>query len=412
LSDLPWCAAASPGGAVGRRRGPAASPRRRLRGARRPRRPLMFSPLTRRRFVAGTVGAGALASLGDFSFLGGLPALGAAATPRTVPPSPAADPLARLIEATPRKSLLEKVAAEVRKGTSYQQLLSAVFLAGVRGIQPRPVGFKFHAVLVVNSAHLASQAASDQDRWLPLFWAIDNYKGSQARNRQEGDWRMSPPNEGQLPAAHQARQRFIEAMDGWNEEGAARAVTALARSAGANDVMELFWRYGARDFRDIGHKAIFVANGYRTLQTIGWRHAEPVLRSLAFALLQHEGGNPAQRTDARDQDYRDNVNRAIQIRQNWQAGQGAANAVTEFLATMRTAAPAECSQQAVQKLNNNVHPNCLWDALFLFAGEELMRRPNIVGLHCVTMTNALHYGFETSGNDQTRRILLLQAAAF
>ena len=27
--------------------------------------------------------------------------------------------------------------------------------------------------------------------------------------------------------------------------------------------------YGARDFRDIGHKAIFVANSYRTLVTIG-----------------------------------------------------------------------------------------------------------------------------------------------
>ena len=52
----------------------------------------------------------------------------------------------------------------------------------------------------------------------------------------------------------------------------------LARSTGAAEVMELFWRYGARDFRDIGHKAIFVANSYRTLQTIGWRHAEPVLR--------------------------------------------------------------------------------------------------------------------------------------
>ena len=47
-------------------------------------------------------------------------------------------------------------------------------------------------------------------------------------------------------------------------------------------------RYGARDFRDIGHKAIYVANAWRTLQTIGWQHAEPVLRSLAYALLDHE----------------------------------------------------------------------------------------------------------------------------
>ena len=44
-----------------------------------------------------------------------------------------------------------------------------------------------------------------------------------------------------------------------------------------------------------GSKAIYVANACRTLQTIGWRHAEPVLRSLAFALLEHEGDNPAKR---------------------------------------------------------------------------------------------------------------------
>ncbi len=37
------------------------------------------------------------------------------------------------------------------------------------------------------------------------------------------------------------------------------------------------WEYGARDFRNIGHKAIYAANAWRTLQAIGWRHAEPVL---------------------------------------------------------------------------------------------------------------------------------------
>ena len=62
---------------------------------------------------------------------------------------------------------------------------------------------------------------------------------------------------------------------------------------GANEVYELFFRYGARDFRSIGHKAIYVANSWRTLQCIGWQHAEPVLRSLAYALLMHEDGNPA-----------------------------------------------------------------------------------------------------------------------
>src|SRR5262249_21605851 len=142
---------------------------------------------------------------------------GAAAMPRTVALSPDIEPLARLIEDTPRKSLLEKVAAEVRKGTSYQQLLGAVFLAGGRGIQPRPVGYKFHAVLVISSAHLATQAADDGDRWLPLFWALDYFKSSQADNKAKGGWMMAPVAESKLPPASKARERFIEAMDNWDE---------------------------------------------------------------------------------------------------------------------------------------------------------------------------------------------------
>src|SRR3989442_1003946 len=101
-----------------------------------------------------------------------------------------------------------------------------------------------------------------------------------------------------LPSAEAQNQpnrvRFhgdTEAMDNWDEEGSDRAVCGFVRAAGASEVIETFWRYGCRDFRDIGHKAIYVANAWRTLQTIGWRHAEPVMRSLAFALLQHEGEN-------------------------------------------------------------------------------------------------------------------------
>jgi hypothetical protein len=41
-----------------------------------------------------------------------------------------------------------------------------------------------------------------------------------------------------------------------------------------------------------------------------------------------------------------------------------------------------------------------------------MRQPGIVGLHCVTSVNALHYAYQTSESDETRQLMLLQAAAF
>ena len=292
-------------------------------------------------------------------------------------------------------------------------MLAALLLAGVRNVQPRPsVGLKFHAVLVVNSAHLASLASPDTDRWLPIFWALDYFKSSQAQDVREGNWTMGPVDESAVPPARKARAAFAAAMDNWDEAAADAAVASLARSAGANEVYELFFRYGARDFRSIGHKAIYVANSWRTLQCIGWQHAEPVLRSLAYALLMHEGGNPARRDDPADRPWRHNQERAARIKDDWTAGKPDAAASADLLATLRTGSDDDACEQVVELLNRGVAPQSVWDALFDAAGELLLRQPGIVSLHAVTSTNALHFAFQASGDDQTRRLLLLQNAAF
>jgi hypothetical protein len=377
----------------------------------------MFDPFDRRQFVTRSLQAGAIAALGDFSFLHGLPAPAAdndQTTRRLVPLSAEIEPLVRLIEDTPRGQLIERIIVEIRKGASYEELLSAVFLAGVRGIQPRPVGFKFHAVLVINSAHLASLRAPDKERWLPLFWAIDNFKNSQKANYEQGNWRMAPVEESKLPPPHRAKQRFLEAMDDWDEEGADRAITTLARTCSAEQVYELFWRYGCRDFRDICHKAIYAANSWRTLQAIGWRHAEPVVRSLAYAMLDRgRDGNPAEHDYEADRPFRENQKLVADIGPLWkQRRRVSAEATAELLSYLRGCTPLEGSKEVADLLRSGIHPDSIWDGLFLMAGELIMRQPGIVGIHCVTSTNALHYAYQTTASDETRRLLMLQSAAF
>jgi hypothetical protein len=292
-------------------------------------------------------------------------------------------------------------------------VLAALLLAGVRNIAPRPdVGFKFHGVLVVNSAHLASIASPDAHRWLPIFWALDYFKDTQAQQQRQRPWSLPAVREDRVPHADQARGDFVAAMDAWDEDKADASIAALARSGGAQDIYELFYRYGARDFRDIGHKAIYVANSRRTLDCIGWQHAEPVLRSLAYALLQHEGENPSRRDGEPDRPWRANAERAKRMRNDWLDGRVDAKATEAFWEVLRTGSADDASEKVVELSNAGIAPQALWDALFLAGGELLMRAPGIVPIHALTSTNALHYAWRSSGNDDTRRMLLLQNAAF
>jgi len=371
----------------------------------------------RRQFLRTTASAAAFAGAAQLGFVSQLPPVSAeeAKSAKSVVRLPAdIEPLVRLIEDTPRGKLLEEVATKIHKGTSYREIVAALLLAGVKNVQPRPsVGFKFHAVLVVNSAHLASLSAPDEQRWLPIFWALDYFKSSQDQDEKEGNWTMSQVDESKVPSPQHARAAFTTAMDKWDEEAADAAVAGLVRTAGANELFDLFARYGCRDFRSIGHKAIYVANAWRTLNTVGWQYAEPVLRSLAYALLAREGAsNPAVSDLDADRPGRKNAALATKFRADWQDGKIDSQATHDLLATIYSGDADQLCSQIVETINRGVSPQSVWDALLVGSGELLMRQPGIVGIHTLTSTNALRYAFGTCGNEETRKLLLLQNGAF
>jgi hypothetical protein len=358
--------------------------------------------------------AGAVAGIGNLAFLDRSPVAAATTPEKPVRHGPELETLVRLIEETPRDRLIEAAAEKIRGGTGYRDLLAATFLAGVRGIRARPVGFEFHCVLAVHSAHLAAEGGPRSDRFMPVLWAMDNFKDAQVvkRRKGQGDWVLPVLGGARLPAPAQARRRYLEAMAAWDEEGADLAITALARSTPAEQIRDLLFRHGARDFRDIGHKAIYAANAWRTLGVIGWQHAEPVLRSLTFACLEHEGGSPAERDAPADRPWRENLERVKTIRAGWQQGQAEPAAVGELLAVLRRSTPSEGCAAVAKMLNARTAPASLWDALHLFAAELVMRDAEIVSLHAVTSVNALHQAFQIAADTETRLLMLLQAAAF
>ncbi len=326
---------------------------------------------------------------------------------------PEIEPLVRLLEETSRAELFRVVASKIKSGTSYSDLLAATLLAGIRNVQPRPnVGFKFHCVMVIHAAHQATMAAKDEHRWFPLFWSMDYFKRCQDQDREEGDWTMQASSSSNISTSN-ALKELAQAMDAWDVEKADAAATAAVSVATSSQLLDLFARYGARDFRNIGHKAIWVAGAFRTLEVIGWQHAEPVMRSLTYALLNYSGEPNPSTSDL----SADRVGKA-----NWELVQGITKAnvsiesdrgvVQDWILAARRESPESLGKLTLSALQQDATTQSIWDAISCSAAELVMRQPAIVPLHAITSTNAIRFLHRSVSDNTLRHWLMLQNASF
>jgi hypothetical protein len=209
-------------------------------------------------------------------------------------------------------------------------------------------------------------------------------------------------------------------MEAWDADRAQRAVVALSRSGNAAEVFELLRLYGARDYRNIGHKAIFVANAERTLRVIGWQHAEPVLRSIVLALLDFGKDQQVNGYAFADQCYAANLKRQNAFQKlrdgNWAAKSADAEVTRAIVKEIRTAKPEEACSAVNERLSKgNAGAASVWDAAHLAAAELRMRvsgGASITGIHAVTACNALHHAYLTAADPATRFLVLLQAVGW
>jgi hypothetical protein len=356
----------------------------------------------RRQFVRSSATAAAIVGLGELAALAPLsPAIGAETTvaPGDLRPDGDVEPLVRLIEATPREAAVAMMIEQLRRGVSYRQFLAALFVAAARlNVSP-------HHVYMIHSAHQLGLDVAREDRLLPLFWALDTLQ----IGREEGP-RFPRVNAGLLPSPQKAAAELEAAMQRFDGERAEAALISLVRNEGARPALGRLWHYVARDSSNIGHRAIAFVNAWRTLETVGWVHAEPLCQFVVRELTAGKYTPPL---------YPANVERAEkrlpELPPNWAGSEADPGATLELLALLHEGDGRRGCQWVMEALQRGtVQAQSVWDAIFLAAGELMLRFNTYVSLparplHTSTSMNALRYAFDAGGDARTRLYTLLMA---
>ena len=322
--------------------------------------------------------------------------------------------LLKWLEESPREHIPRDIVRMIRTGLRYEDLLAALCLAAVRNVQPYPdVGYKYHSVMVLRSIHLATEQLPSADRWLPITWAADYFKDTQAQERAASGWRLPTRPTASVGNPEVARRALATALDNWDRDAADTAIVNYARAAHPDEIFSMLFGYGARDLRAIGHKAITVSNAHSLVGLLGGVYATPLLRSTVAALQNSGGGpNPARHNLQPDRPWRENQRRSREIPRSWKHGRDDAGARRELRGALYQVSEEAAGTVVVELLKQGISPEAIWQVLLTTAAELLMHEPSIVLLHAQTTANALHYAYRVCGDEQTQQLMLLQGAAF
>jgi hypothetical protein len=327
---------------------------------------------------------------------------------------PADTALLNLLEDSPRELIPRELVRLIRGGLRYEDLFSALAVAAVRNVQPYPdVGYKYHSVMMLRSIHLTTQHLSSSEKWLPIAWATDYFKETQAQERNTDGWRMPARATAPVGNVQAARRAVIVGLDNWDRDAADAAILNYAQVARPEEIFSLLFAYGARDLRAIGHKAITVSNAHSLIELLGSAQAGPILRSTVAALQNSDRDpNPAGHDLRPDQPWRQNLQRLREIPRNWKQGRNDPGARAELHAALYRVSEDESGTVVIALLRQGISPEAIWQVLFDTAAELLMHRPDIVPLHAQTTANALYYAYRVCADEQTQQLTLLQCAAF
>lgn len=325
--------------------------------------------------------------------------------------------LARTIVAGTRGEALDVAAKHLANGGGSDALLAAALLAGVHDVQPRHVGGKLHCVMCIGSLlDLTSGESADANHRFALY-AIDDFKSSQELDRSEGDWWL-PPRRTELPrSASTARAELIAALDAWDEERADRAIVGFCARASIAEVFDVLRPFGLRCSTNLGHKVIYATRLERALldPRLGLKQAESVFRSLVHALLHRPDGD---RTESHRRAL-DLVSRSVRAMEGGPATDPLRT--FEIVRMLRGAKWQDMQDGVNEALESGTNAATLWDALRILAAELFARRnqdgpasgrDQLLPVHFVTTVNAFGRAHRAATDEPTRRVALLQSAAW
>ncbi|MCA8970576.1 MAG: hypothetical protein KDC95_12355 [Planctomycetes bacterium] len=317
----------------------------------------------------------------------------------------------------PRDRVPALVVGAHGEGMSVRDLLGAALLAGVQEVAPSPIGGPVHCMMMVASASYVLRWLEDDLRLMPAVFNLDRVKNSQTRD--ENGPRFSMREAIVDASVHKAsntelERAFSAALRDWKLEQAETLAIELHDRLSPVEFFELLWPAAIRDFRVIGHKAIYASQARRALEDLGWRDGCDVVRSVLAGLLDQ---NPYGRATSKETQailalYDTNAESAasLEIAETRHARDPERSRELEL--ELRKRSPGEAAAALTAAAKDGANAGTLWDALRLRSFDQVLRAPTIAGVHPVTSINALHAIARTTQNPRTARTCLLQGASW
>lgn len=309
------------------------------------------------------------------------------------------EPLVRLIETTDRERCVEVVGEKIARGTSYRDFMAAVFLAGLRN--GGDTGY-YHCIYVIHAANQLAATTPIGEQVLPLFGALDLFKGWQARRTTEpGHFGMQPLPKKLADTKH-AVEQFRAAARASDQDGVEAAALALSESVGRQELFRLFSRQAL--LGGAVHRSILVSNCWRVLQAMNWHHFRPTLRAISRMLAADNGMQEEWFVPLRKR--AEATHGALP--KSWSQTKGHPEFTRDLLESMRAGDSRAAVEAAIKALfTGKVSAQALWDAAHLAGAESLIRYGEGNALHENTSLNALHYAYRTIAQEEDRLLIVL-----